>query len=41
MIKVLYGVRRYMLGIRFLAVVVFIGLSVIGFDGLECLRSGC
>jgi len=40
-IKVLYGVRKYMLCIRFLAVLVFIGLLVFSFDELECLRSRC
>lgn len=41
MIKVLYDVSKYRLWIRFLAVLVFIGLSVLSFDGLECLRSSC
>ena len=40
-IKVLYGVRKCMLCIRFLAVLVFIGLLVFNFDELECLRSSC
>lgn len=41
MIKVLYGVRKYMLCVRFLAVLVFIGLLVFSFDELECQRSSC
>lgn len=38
-IKVLYGMRKYVLCIRFLALLVFIGLLVFSFVELECLSS--